>query len=98
MDCFNKFLKGIRQVPLHAQVVDYNYLTPENLIKIGQIPSKQDPAFVHFGSGTAHQDEAEIKQRVIEQRYALEAHAIRGHAIRGHNSGSGLQTYNELTS
>jgi type VI secretion system secreted protein VgrG len=76
MACFNKFLKGIRQVPLHAQVVDYNYLTPENLIKAGQIPSKEDPAFVHFGSGTSHQDEAEIKQRVIEQRYALEAHNI----------------------
>jgi uncharacterized protein involved in type VI secretion and phage assembly len=89
MACFNKFLKGIRQVPLHAQVVDYNYLTPENLIKAGQIPSREDPAFVHFGSGTSHQNEAEIKQRVIEQRYALEAHK---------NLGSGLQSYNNINS
>ena len=70
--CFNKFIKGIRQVPRHAQVVDYNYLTPENLIHAGQIPSREDPAFVHFGTGTSHQDEAELRVRSINERYAIE--------------------------
>ena len=70
--CFNEFIKGLRKVTAHAQVVDYNYLTPDHIIKAGQGPAANDPANVHYGLGTLNQDEAELRVRMIDERYAVE--------------------------
>ena len=45
--CFTRFSKGSRKVSAHAQVVDYNYMTPDHMIKAGQGPAANDPARVH---------------------------------------------------
>jgi type VI secretion system secreted protein VgrG len=34
--------------------------------------SLNDPTFVHYGTGTAHHDEAELRARLIDERYAVE--------------------------
>ena len=69
--CFTRFTKGSRKVSAHAQVVDYNYMTPDHLIKAGQGPAANDPAMVHYGAGTVNQDEAEQRVRLIDERYAV---------------------------
>ena len=71
--CFNKFIKGSRKVTAHAQIVDYNYLTPDTLIKAGVGPAANDPAIVHYGLGTQGADEAEARVRLIDERYAVQA-------------------------
>jgi len=70
--CFNKFIKGIRNVPAKVQVVDYNPDTPDNVIKAGDAPAANDPSQVHYGLGTSGHDEAELRARIINERHALE--------------------------
>ncbi len=69
---FNRFIKGSRKVSAHAQVVDYNYMTPDHVIKAGLGPAANDPANVHYALGTSNQDEAEARARMIDERYAVE--------------------------
>jgi type VI secretion system secreted protein VgrG len=69
---FNRFIKGIRTVPANVQIVDFNPMTPENVIKAGDGPAANDPAHVHYGSGTTGQDEAELRSRIINERHAID--------------------------
>jgi type VI secretion system secreted protein VgrG len=69
---FNKFIKGIRNVPANVQIVDFNPMTPDNVIKAGDGPAANDPAQVHYGLGTNGPDEAELRSRIINERHALE--------------------------
>jgi len=70
--CFNRFIKGSRKVSAHAQIIDYNYMTPDHVIQAGTGPAANDPANVHYGLGSLNQDEAELRVRMIDERYAVE--------------------------
>jgi type VI secretion system secreted protein VgrG len=74
--CFNKFIKGIRNAPANVQVVDYNPMTPDNVIKAGDGPAANDPSHVHYGLGTTGLDEAELRARIINERHAIEGMRI----------------------
>jgi len=69
---FNKFIKGIRNVPANVQVVDFNPMTPDNVINAGNGPTADDPAHVHYGLGTNGHDEAELRSRIINERHAVD--------------------------
>jgi type VI secretion system secreted protein VgrG len=73
---FNKFIKGIRTAPANVQVVDYNPMTPDTVIKAGDGPTADDPAHVHYGLGVTGHDEAEQRTRIINQRHALDGQRI----------------------
>ncbi|MDO8989478.1 MAG: type VI secretion system tip protein TssI/VgrG [Sideroxyarcus sp.] len=70
--CFNKFIKGSRLVPPNVQVVDFNPMAPDNVIKAGIGPAANDPAHVHYGLGTNGPDEAELRSRIINERHAVD--------------------------
>ena len=87
--CFNGFKHGLRDVAVHAQIRDYDYTKPEDLIKAG-IVEANDAAIVYYGTGTGSQLEAEVRHRSIEERYALEALDIQ---ITGSVAGLTLAPY-----